>query len=87
MSRVWKKFFYKLSGPVLTMLYTCAVVAVSIWAGAHVAPWVGGAILIVWIFFPVLGLLVRDMWRDAKREVEWENRDMMRTLKGKEYDF
>jgi hypothetical protein len=34
----------------------------------------------------VLGLLVRDMWRDAKREVEWENRDMMRTLKGKEYD-
>jgi hypothetical protein len=27
------------------------------------------------------------MWRDAKREVEWENRDMMRTLKGKEYDF
>lgn len=87
MSRVWKKFFYKLSGPVLTMLYTCAVVAASILAGAHVAPWAGMAIIVVWILFPVTALLVRDMYQDAKREVEWENREMMNTLKGDKYDF
>jgi hypothetical protein len=24
------------------------------------------------------------MWRDAKQKVEWENKDMMRSLKGKD---
>jgi hypothetical protein len=32
---------------------------------------------------PAFAYLIRDMWRDAKREVEWENRDMLNTLKGK----
>ena len=34
---------------------------------------------------PMFAYLVRDMWRDAKREVEWENSDMMRRIKGDDY--
>jgi hypothetical protein len=35
------------------------------------------------IFIPVLAVMLRMTWRQAKDEVERENRDMLDTLKGK----
>lgn len=82
MNRVWKKFFRNMSGPILTILYTFGVVSASLWAIENLNPLVGYGILILWIVFPVLGFVIRDMWRDAKREVEWENDEMMRRIRG-----
>ena len=86
MNRVWKHFFKNLAWPVGITAYTFG----SLTAGSYIAIWLGydseaGVQIsaLVMIVLPVLAYLVRDMWLDAKRKVEWENEEMMRTLKGK----
>jgi hypothetical protein len=85
MNRVWKHFFKNLAWPVGIAAYTFG----SLVAGSYIAIWLGydseagiQVSALVMIVLPVLAYLVRDMWRDAKRKVEWENKDMMRTIKG-----
>jgi hypothetical protein len=86
MNRVWKHFLKNLAWPVGITVYTFG----SLTAGAFIATWLGydseagiQISALVMIVLPVLAYLVRDMWCDAKRKVERENREMMRTLKGK----
>ena len=86
MPRVWKHFFKNLAWPVGIAVYIFSVATGGVYLETQFE---GGAMLAVLIFIalPMLVYLVRDMWRDAKEKVASENREMMRTLKGKEYDF
>lgn len=70
MNRVWKKFFRKLAEPVGTMCYIMFAIGLTLWTAENVSEdW---AALVGFIMFPVpmFAYLIRDMWRDAKREAE-----------------
>lgn len=81
MSRVWKHFLRNLAWPVGITAY---IIALSFGATYADSLYKGGAFAVIFVFmiFPTLAWLVRDMWRNAKEKVERENREMMRTLKG-----
>jgi hypothetical protein len=82
MNRVWKHFFKNLAWPVGIAAY---LISVATGAAYVDSLFTGGGFVVVFVFLilPFLAYLVRDMWLDAKRKVEWENKDMMQTLKGK----
>lgn len=82
MNRVWKKFFRKLAGPIGFMAYVMFAVGLTLWTMENVSEGVGIIVFVIMIPVPAIAFLIRDMWRDAKSEVEWENEVMMRTLKG-----
>ena len=81
MTRVWKEFLKNLAWPVGFAAYLFAVTVGADYANTLVK---GGALIVVVLFIciPVVVFLIRDMWRDAKRKVEWENEETMRALKG-----
>jgi hypothetical protein len=81
MSRVWKEFLKNLAWPVGFAAYLFAVTVGADYANTLVK---GGALIVVVLFIciPVTVFLIRDMWRDAKRKVDWENEETMRALKG-----
>ena len=74
MNRVWKHFIV---GPGGFMLYVAVVTALSLAfpAGEIVIP-------VVFILLPFLAFILGWFWQEAKRKVEWENREMMHSLKG-----
>lgn len=89
MSRVWKRFLIKVSKGVGVIAYVLG----SMFVGGLIAGWLGfdieAGILAgagVMVVLPMVAFLLRDVYRDAKQEVEWENRKMMNALKGSEYD-
>ena len=82
MNRVWKKFFRKLAEPIGIAAYILFAVGLTMWTAEYVSQGMSIIVFVIMIPVPMFAYLVRDMWRDAKREVEWENRDMMRRLKG-----
>jgi len=83
MNRVWKKFLGKFVEPLAYMAYGMFAIGLTMWSGTVVNEFTGIAVFFIMIVIPAVSLIIRDMWRDAKREVEWENRDMVDTLKGK----
>ena len=82
MNRVWKKFLRKLAGPIGFMAYIMFAVGLTMWTMENVNHVIGVTVFVIMIPIPAIALLIRDMWRDAKKEVEWENHDMLNTLKG-----
>lgn len=81
MSRVWKQFFKNIAWPVAIAVYiitlgTGAAYADTLFEGG------GFAVFMLFLGFPALAWLVREMWRDAKEKVARENEEMMRSLKG-----
>ena len=42
----------------------------------------GALVGLMFATLPMLGYVIRNMWLDAKRKVDWENREMLRTIKG-----
>ena len=83
MSRVMKKFLKKLAGPIGFMAYIMFAVSLTTWTIINVSEAIAIAVFIIMIPIPAITFLIRDMWRDAKREVEWENDYMLNTLKEK----
>jgi hypothetical protein len=90
MSRIWKRFLFKVAKGVAVISYVLG----SMFVGGFIAGWLGydpeagimaGAFVMV--IFPIIAFLLRDIYQDAKREVEWENRKMMDTLKGGKIDY
>ena len=85
MSRVWKRFLLKVAkgvGAVAYVLSSMVIPGVIAGSMGYDPEW---GILIgagVFVIAPLIFYVIRDVYRDAKREVEWENREMMRTLKG-----
>jgi hypothetical protein len=81
MSRVWKQFLKNLAWPTGIAAYAILVSFGAAYADTLFT--LGAAFVIVlFIAFPMLAYLFRDMWLEAKRTVERENAEMMRTLKG-----
>ena len=65
--------------------YMCASLAVPGYAAWFFGFDPGHGILLgglVFMILPLVVLMIRDAYRDAKREIEWENRDLMRKIKG-----
>jgi uncharacterized membrane protein len=91
MNRTYKRFFKKIGVGLLSVLkFLGILLAASI-------PSLGVAFLITGdhvasLFFAVIctmsgftaWLFLKDVWDDSKKEVERENRDMMRVLAGKD---
>ena len=82
MNRVWKKFFRKLAEPIGVMAYILFAVGLTMWTAEYVSQGASIVVFVIMIPVPMFVYLIRDMWRQAKTEVEWENEVMMRTLKG-----
>jgi len=83
MNRVWKKFFRKLAEPLAFMAYIIFAVGLTMWTAENVSQGMSIVVFVIMLPVPMFAYLIRDMWRQAKDEVEWENRDMLNTLKGK----
>ena len=83
MNRVWKKFFRKLAEPLGLMAYIMFAIGLTLWTAENVSEGWSVIVGIIMLPVPMFAYLIRDMWRQAKSEVEWENRDMLNTLKGK----
>ena len=83
MNRVWKQFLKNLAWPAGIAVYVWGVIALAIYVEKNM--YEGGTIIVALLFIalPTLVFLIRDMWLDAKRKVEWENRELMRNIKGK----
>lgn len=81
MPRVWKHFLKNLAWPFGFAAYFFSVVAGASYADTLFE---GGGLIVAVLFVcvPVTVYLIRDMWRDAKQKVEWENEDLMRQIKG-----
>ena len=82
MNRVWKKFFGKLAEPVIIMAYVSFATVLVMWTGANVSEGMAIVVFCIMIPIPMIAFMLRDMWRQAKSEVEWENRELMRDIKG-----
>ena len=85
MSRVWKRFLLKVGKGVAAISYVLG----SMVLGGFISPWLGydpeAGILVaalIMVVLPMIAFLLRDTYKDAKQEVEWENREMMRRIKG-----
>ena len=87
MSRVWKRFLFKMSKGVGAAAYVLlaifipeyifqVVLGLESGQGAFIG-------MMVFIALPIFGFLLRDVYRDSKLEVERENRQIMRDLGGK----
>jgi len=63
-------------------VYVWSVVALAVYVEKNIYEGGGALVALVFIALPILVYMIRDMWRDAKRKVEWENRELMRNIKG-----
>lgn len=86
MSRVWRHFLKNLAWPFGFVTYIIAVVAAANYANTLIIG-AGVGVMIVFVVFPILAYLIRDLWQDAKEKVERENYEMMRSLKGNKFDY
>lgn len=82
MSRVWKHFLKNIAWPIGFTVYILFVTGGAQYLKHNYSDFAGLLFFGVTFIIPVVGWLVRDMWRDAKEKVEEENRDMMRRIKG-----
>jgi putative effector of murein hydrolase LrgA (UPF0299 family) len=82
MSRVWKHFLKNITVPVVFVAYVLFVIGGSQYLNHNYGEILALLFFSVTFVIPVVGWLVRDMWRDAKEKVEEENRDMMRRIRG-----
>lgn len=90
MSRVWKRFLLKVGKGVAAISYVLG----SMFLGGFISDYLGydpeAGILagtLVMVVLPMIAFLLRDTYKDAKQEIEWENRKMMNALKGNKIDY
>jgi len=77
MNRVTKKFLGKVLPPIGFMFYFAAVMF-----GAAVVPGIWTIVVpVVFLIIPLLGFMFYESYKDAVKEVEWEDRDLINTLK------
>lgn len=83
MSRVWKKFLQKLVEPVSIFAYVGLTFFVGDYFRNIYGDWGFVAAFAVMIIIPGVAFIIKEMWLSAKREVEFENQELMRQIKGK----
>jgi len=81
MNKVWKQFLKNIMWPIVTALYMLVVVFGAVWLEEQSE---GSALLVVAVFIilPTISWLVRDMWQEAKEQVDTETKEMINKLKG-----
>ena len=81
MNKVWKQFLKNIMWPIVTALYMLVVVVGAVWLEEQSE---GSALLVVAVFIilPAISWLVRDMWQEAKEQVDTETKEMINKLKG-----
>lgn len=81
MNKVWKQFLKNIMWPIVTALYMLVVVVGAVWLEEQSE---GSALLVVAVFIilPMISWLVRDMWQEAKEQVDTETKEMINKLKG-----
>ena len=77
-NRVLKKFLLKLSPIAIGVVYTWIALKI---AGLFEDPLHGIFAAGVMVIGPMIIYMLRETWLQAKREVDWENETMMKTLK------
>ena len=77
MNRVTKKFLGKVLPPIGIMFYVAAVMVGSTMIGGT-AVFAGPLVFLV---IPLFGYMLYESYKDAKREVEWEDRDLLKDIK------
>ena len=84
MNRVWKKFFFKLAEPLGFALYVFSTMVLAEYVAKVLEYGDNGYIAVVgvMIIIPILVVMLRMTWRQAKSEVDRENEEMLNTLKG-----
>jgi hypothetical protein len=85
MDRVTKRFLLKIGKGLAMLTYMIGSLAVGGFAAYLLGYDPGRGILLggfVFMIAPLVFLLIRDVYRDAKREIEWENRKLMMNIKG-----
>lgn len=88
MNRVWKKFFLKISKGILVIAYVLSVMIIPgfIFQYFGYSPELGTLFgSVMFIIVPMGCYILRDIYKDAKFEVERENREMLRAIKGGDY--
>lgn len=85
MNRVWRKFLKKLAEPLGIALYVSSAMILAEYVGTVLEYGKEGyaAVLGVMVFVPILAMMIRMTWRQAKDEVARENEIMLNTLKEK----
>ena len=85
MNRVWKKFFRKLAEPVGIFFYVFGTMFLAEYVGDILGYGADGyiTVIVVMIILPILAMMIRMTWRQAKDEVARENEVMLNTLKEK----
>jgi len=85
MSRVWKRFLFKIGVFLATIVY----VSIAIVGGGYVSLLTGNSFEVgsiigasIMIFLPVCIMAIMNFYDDAKFEVEKENRELLRKIKG-----
>jgi len=85
MNRVWKKFLMKIGKAIAVVAYlftvTLGVGIIATYVGYN-----GEIAMVISVFVaivaPIVVMMVRDEYQDSKWQVEQENREMMRNIKG-----
>jgi hypothetical protein len=83
MNRVWKRFFLKVAEPVSYALYFFGTMLLAQYMESKYGMIAFIGIWGVMVVFPLLVWMLREMYRQAKQEVDIENQELLRTLKGK----
>lgn len=85
MNRVWKRFLTKVANGAGVVAYVLSSMLIPGEIAHRMGYDTRWGILIgagVFVIAPMIFYIIRDVYRDAKREIEWENKEMMRTLRG-----
>ena len=85
MNRVWKRFLTKFANGAGAVAYVLSSMLIPGDIAHRMGYDTGWGILIgagVFVIAPMIFYIIRDVYRDAKREIEWENRELMSHIKG-----
>lgn len=82
MNRVWKRFFRKLAEPVSFALYFFGTMLLADMLGDKYGAQAFIGVWVVMIVIPVGVWMLKEIYRQAKWEVDAENREVINELKG-----
>ena len=82
MNRVTKKFLLKLSPIAIGIVYTWIALAIGGFVSERYGDPLYGLFAIGFLVIgPMVAYRIRETWLQAKREVEWENRELVDNIK------
>lgn len=82
MNRVWKRFFRKLAGPLGFALYFFVTFSIAEYLGSIYGTMAFLAVYCVMIIVPVFAWMLKETYRQAKNEIDFENEMLVKDLKG-----